>query len=108
MRLQVERSGGFAGRTVSWRLDTDGLDPDGRAELQELLAQAPAWSTDASEGGSAGTASGPVPPARPGADRFSYRLVAEGSDDAPLEVRFGEPLPPPAQRLLDLVRDAPA
>jgi hypothetical protein len=89
VRLELERSGGFAGRTVRWSMDTDGLDPDGRAEVQELLAQAPGWS-----GGD-------------GVDRFSYRLVADRQDDEPLEVSFGDPLPPPAQRLLALVRASP-
>lgn len=88
MRLEVERSGGFTGRTVRWALDVDGLDQDGQAEVHELLAQAPAWP-----GGS-------------GADRFSYRLTTADVDAEPLDVRFGEPLPEPAQRLLSVVRSA--
>jgi len=86
MKLEVERTGGFVGRTVRWTLDVDGLDPDGQAEVSDLLTQAPDW------------------PAGSGADRFSYRLTAGGAGVAPLEVRFAEPLAAPAQRLLELVR----
>lgn len=100
MRVQLERSGGFAGSTTTWSVDVDALDPDGRAELQSLLAEAGRW---------------PTAPAR-GADRFSYRLVthpgvgveagADGDGPAGSEVRFAEPLAPQAQRLVSLVRSA--
>ncbi len=84
--LRVERSGGFAGRTLRWSLDVDALDDDGRAEVHDLLAQAPGWS------------------AGQGADRFSYRVLADPPGAEPLDVRVGEPLPAPARRLVDLVR----
>lgn len=91
--MQLERSGGFAGRTTTWSVDVDALDPDGRAELQSLVAGADDW---------AGL------PAH-GADRFSYRLLTSDEGTAPgagADVRFGEPLSPQAQRLLSLVRSA--
>ncbi len=90
MRLEVERTGGFAGRTLRWSLDVDELDADSRAEVHDLLAQAPEWGSGA------------------GADRFSYRLVADVAGPEQVEVRFGEPLPEPAQRLLTLVRSGRA
>ncbi len=99
MRVQLERSGGFTGRTTTWSVDVDALDPGGRAELQSLVAEAGQW------------AAAPAP----GADRFSYRLTtAVGVDGAPepglagggSEVRFAEPLDPRAQRLVSLVRAA--
>lgn len=94
MQLDVERSGGFAGRTVRWSLDVDALEPERRAEVHELLEQAPAW----------GGSSGP--------DRFSYRVSVAGAGAepglvAPLDVRFAEPLAEPARRLLAVVREGP-
>lgn len=89
MRVEVERSGGFAGRTVRWSLDVDALDPAGRAEVDGLLAQAAGWA-------------GPG-----GADRFCYRLSADPPGAPPLQVRFGEPLAAAARRLLEVVRAAP-
>ncbi len=104
MRVQVERSGGFAGRTVRWAVDTDDLPPAAGEELRALVAAAPAWA-----GGSAGGGGGPAAGAAAGAaDRFGYRLRAtdHGSDGAgELDLRFTEPASPEAQRLLELVRD---
>ncbi len=88
MRLEVERTGGFAGRTVRWALDVDDLDPDVQAEVHQLLTEAPGW------------------PASSGADRFSYRLTTTSAGADALDMRFGEPLPEPARRLLSVVRSA--
>ncbi len=93
MRVQLERSGGLAGQTRTWSVDVDALDPDGRAELRSLVAQAGQWA---------------AVPAH-GADRFCYRLVTEdpgAAAGAGSEVRFAEPLVPQAQRLVSLVRSA--
>lgn len=90
MRLDLERHGGFAARTVRWSLDVDALDGPEQAEVEDLLAQAPDW------------------PEGSGADRFSYRLVAEAPGREPFEARFAEPLPEPAQRLLSVIRDRSA
>ena len=97
MRLDVERTGGFAGRTVRWSVDLDALDPDRRAEVHDLLAQADGWASSA------------------GPDRFSYRVVTSPAPDQPapeqpatarfgLDVRFADPLPEAARRLVELVR----
>lgn len=91
MRVEVVRSGGFAGRTVHWEVDTADLPEPARAELHDLLAGASSWA-----GGT-----------EAGADRFGYRLHATG-DDQDLDLRFGEAAPPEARRLLDLVRGAAA
>jgi len=131
VRVQVERSGGFAGRTVCWAVDTDDLPPAAGEELRALVAAAPAWAGGSAGGaGPAGgavadgsAAGGPVAGAAAGgpaaggpaagaaagaADRFGYRLRAtdHGSDGAgELDLRFTEPASPEAQRLLELVRD---
>ncbi len=114
MRVQVERSGGFAGRTVRWAVDTDDLPPAAGEELRALVAAAPAWA-GGSAGGGGGAAGGAAAggpaaggPAAGAADRFGYRLRAtdHGSDGAgELDLRFTEPASPEAQRLLELVRD---
>ena len=83
----MERTGGFAGRTVRWSLDLDVLDPEQLAEVHDLLAQATGWA------GSAGP------------DRFTYRISAAPAAGRPgLDVRVDEPLPDTARRLVDLVR----
>ncbi|MDQ6874430.1 MAG: hypothetical protein M3042_05110 [Actinomycetota bacterium] len=87
MRLELSRTGGFAGRTVRWTLDTDELAADEAARIDALVAGARSW------GG---------PPAE-GADRFHYLLRISGTED-PIEVDFGEPGPPAAQPLLDRLR----
>lgn len=90
MRLELLRTGGFAGRAVRWTLDTDELAADEAARIGALAAQARSWSG---------------PPAE-GADRFHYVLRIAGNDD-PIEVDFGEPGPSAAQPLLERLRATP-
>lgn len=91
MRLELQRGGGVVGRTVRWSLDVDTLEPDRRAEVEQLLDQV----------------RGEPGPSAAGADRFGYRLTADPPGADPVDVRLAEPLAEPAQRLLDLLRDAP-
>ena len=85
MRVEVVRSGGFAGRVLRWQVDLEALPADTAEELRALLDEAPQWGEQA--------AGGP--------DGFRWRVLS----DAPgLDVAFGEPGPEPAQRLVDLVR----
>lgn len=84
MRVELERSGGFVGRTVRWQLDTADLPPGEAEEVQALLTGAESWTG---------------PPA-PGADRFLYRLKVLDAE-RPIDVSFGEPGPAAAQPLLD-------
>jgi hypothetical protein len=90
VRLELERSGGLAGRTVRWSLDTDTLPGEEAAAVASLAADAATWAR---------------PPA-PGADRFVYRLRVHGAA-APVEVSFGEPGPAAARPLLDRLRQGP-
>jgi hypothetical protein len=90
VRVELERSGGYAGRTVRWSLDTDTLPREEAAALADLAAQAPSWAG----------------PPSPGADRFAYRLRVLG-DGEPVEVCFGEPGPPAARALIDRLRHRP-
>ena len=91
MRVELQRSGGFAGRTTTWSVDSDVLDDDGRHELQSLVASAGQWAA----------------PPEQGADRFTYRLVTEEPGvEAAQAVSFAEPLAPEAQRLVSLLRSA--
>lgn len=88
MRVEVVRSGGFAGRVLRWAVDLDQLPVETAAELRTLLDEAPGWSG---------------PPARAVADGFRWRVVSD--EPLPgLDLAFGEPAPEPAQRLVDLVR----
>ena len=85
MRVEVVRSGGFAGRVLRWEVDLDALPADTADEVRALLDEAPQWGEQG-----------------PGvADGFRWRVL---SDTPGLDVAFGEPGPEPAQRLVDLVR----
>ncbi len=84
MRVELERTGGFTGRTLRWELDTADLAPAEVAELSAMLDGAQSWAG---------------PPA-PGADRFHYRLRVRGGE-RPVDVSFGEPGPAAARPLLE-------
>lgn len=84
MRVEVVRSGGFAGRVLRWEVDLDALPADTADEVRALLDEAPQWGEHAG-----------VP------DGFRWRVMSDGPG---LDVAFGEPGPEPAQRLVDLVR----
>jgi hypothetical protein len=87
VRLELERSGGLAGRTVRWSLDTTTLPGEEATAVADLAAHAATWGR---------------PPA-PGADRFHYRLrVLDAAP--PVDVSFGEPGPAEARALLDRLR----
>jgi len=102
LRVRVERSGGFAGISRVWSLDTDDLDPDAVARLHTLVDDLHA----------AGLPAGTPEPGSPGAppdvpDAFSYRVtVRRGQRRWQVVVRqdqAGEPL----LALIEHVRGAP-
>jgi hypothetical protein len=87
MRVEVVRSGGFAGRVLHWAVDLEDLPADTASELRGLLAEAPHWA------GHDGHRAGPP-------DGFRWRVVT----DDHVDLAFAEPAPEPAQRLVELVR----
>ena len=89
MRLELRRSGGFAGITRSASVDTADLPSEEADELAGLLERSGVLHSAA--GG----------PARaPGApDRFRYRLVVERREER-VEVAFGEEAMGPELRAL--------
>ncbi len=92
VRVEVVRSGGFAGRVLRWSVVVEEL-PDGVAsEVRSLLDQAPTWPA-------------PAPAAPSDGFRWQVRTDAPGLDAPRLDVALPEPPPEPAQRLLDLVRE---
>ncbi|MDQ3570656.1 MAG: hypothetical protein M3396_08570 [Actinomycetota bacterium] len=98
LRVEVARSGGFAGITVRSSVDTGDLPP-AEAEKVEALVDEVDWS------------SLPRPGARPGAaDRFQYHLSVSGREKQ-VDVMVGEQEVTPAlRRLVDEVlarRSAP-
>jgi hypothetical protein len=99
IRVEVERSGGFAGIVTRRSADTADLPPDAAAELRGLVAgldlagleQRPAGATGAS-----------APPAG-GADRFQYDVtVDDGQHVHRFTVQDGS-VPPELQPLLGAV-----
>lgn len=94
MRVEVERTGGFAGRVVRWSVDVADLPPPAGEEVVALLASARSWGDGAD------------PEPGTGADRFRWRLLTSGFPED-VDLVFGEPAPEPARRLVDLVREAP-
>jgi hypothetical protein len=102
-RLELVRSGGFAGLSLRAAVDTSAVD--------EPEAQ---WYDDALAGVdvSALAGSGSGPPSGPGADRFVYRLAVERDGDRH-ELTFGEqavpePLRPVVERLVARARGGPS
>jgi hypothetical protein len=89
VRVEVSRSGGFAGVTRTASVDTDSLDTAQAAELRRLVGASRAAS---------------VPPARrpsaDGADRFQYEITVEHGGQTDRAV-CGEPdLTPEEQELV--------
>ena len=89
MRLQLERTGGFAGTVVRGTVDTRDLPPAEAAEYERLVTAADLPAL----------AAAPPVPAR-GADRFSYLLTV--TDGEPTSVRLPDgAIPPAVQPLVD-------
>jgi hypothetical protein len=91
VRVVLERSGGFAGRTVRRGLDTDDLPSAEADRLRALVAALPAAPGRAD-------ATGP--------DRFAYAVEV---DDGARRGRhhFAEPVPAEAKDLIQLLSRAP-
>ena len=109
LRVEVERSGGFAGLTRSWALDSADLTPDDAARLHALVsAAAPAANTSPPPhptdptGSPAGSG-----PGRPDAFQFDVRVVL-GAEHWATTAREDQ-LGPALRALVDHVRTiAPA
>jgi hypothetical protein len=69
VRIHFERSGGVGGLTLTTSLDTAALSPEQAHQLRELLARADFFQLPATLQGAA-----------PGADRFVYKVSAEGPE----------------------------
>lgn len=91
VRIEVARSGGFAGITLRSSIDTSELPPDEGRAVEDLVERAD-------------LASLPGPVARPGpVDRFQYDLVVTRGDER-RHVSVGErDLTPPLRQLVDEV-----
>lgn len=72
IRIELERSGGFAGRTTRTAVDTDSLPADQAAQLQHLVAGLDPATL-------ATLAARPTAPPR-GNDRFQYELTIRLGD----------------------------
>jgi hypothetical protein len=95
VRIDVVRSGGFAGRTTRASVDTASLDPERAAAIQEALARADL--AELAERSSPGRAR----PGR-GADRFQYDVtVRDGVRRYRLTLRE-DALTPELKRLVSL------
>ncbi|MDT3438312.1 MULTISPECIES: protealysin inhibitor emfourin [unclassified Pseudofrankia] len=91
VRVVLERSGGFAGRTIRRGLDTDDLPAAEADRLRALVAALPA-------------ASGPV--GATGPDRFTYAVEVDAGGRRGLH-HFAEPVPAEARDLVQLLSRAP-
>ncbi|MBL7497424.1 hypothetical protein I6A84_33775 [Frankia sp. CNm7] len=95
VRVVLERSGGFAGRTIRRGLDTDDL-PDAEAEaLRALVGALPAAPAHAA---------GPAKAAGP--DRFTYAVAVDAAGHQGVH-HFADPLPEAAKSLIQLLSKAP-
>ena len=66
MRIQFERTGGFAGMTVRGDIDTDSLPAEEAQALRKMIEAADVYSLPAK-----------LASPTPGADRFQYTLTIE-------------------------------
>ncbi len=69
MRIEFERSGGFAGMRLSGRVDTSELTAEQARSLAEAVDAARFWDLP-----------GEIPGDRRGADRFQYVVTVEAAD----------------------------
>jgi len=71
MKIELQRSGGFAGRTNRLELDTSLLPPGQEKELRDLVQASGFFDLPAE-----------LPARAPGADRFHYRLTVRSKGEA--------------------------
>jgi hypothetical protein len=99
-RIELVRSGGFAGLSLRTAADTSGSDPDGQWYAEELAGlDLPALAE--------------LPVGEPQPDRYHYALSVAADDGTTHRLEFAEPsLPEPLRPLVDrlvarAVRDRP-
>ncbi len=91
VRVEVNRSGGFAGITRTASLDTESLDAAKAAELRRLVGVSRAASSPAAAG---------EPAARRGADRFQFEITVEHDGQTETVARAEPDLTPVEQQLV--------
>jgi 3-hydroxyisobutyrate dehydrogenase-like beta-hydroxyacid dehydrogenase len=100
MRVDFERTGGFAGMRTTATIDTETLPPDEARALNELVDAAGFFNLPA-------TISSPSP----GADRFQYKItIVAGGRQHTVETSDAavpETLSPLLRKLMVLARSAP-
>ena len=69
MRIEFERSGGFAGMRLSGSVDTSELPAEQARSLEEAVGAAQFWDLP-----------GEIPGDRQGADRFQYIVTVKDAD----------------------------
>ena len=84
MRIEFERSGGFAGMRLSGRVETSELPAEQACSLEEAVDAAQFWALP-----------GEIPGHQRGADRFQYVVTVE-TEDQRHTVRVGESAMPEA------------
>ncbi|HEX6305061.1 MAG TPA: protealysin inhibitor emfourin [Anaerolineales bacterium] len=88
MRIQFERSGGFAGLLVQTTVDTDSRPPPEADKLVNLVEEANFFDLPAQ-----------ITSPSPGADQFQYKVTVEEGDQRHT-VEISEPAAPDALRPL--------
>ncbi|MBL7490617.1 hypothetical protein I6A60_30015 [Frankia sp. AgB1.9] len=94
VRVVLERSGGFAGRTIRRGLDTAALPAGDADALRALVAGLPATAPTAR------------PAAATGPDRFTYAVEVDAGNRHDVH-HFAEPVPEAAKPLIQLLSAAP-
>jgi len=100
MKVNFERSGGFAGLRLSATVDTEKLSPEEAQELEEMVRAARFFDLPAK-----------ISSESPGADRFRYKLTVEAEGRRHTvelgEAAASEQLRTLLRRLTALARSAP-
>ena len=96
MQIHFERSGGFAGITLTRTVSTDNLSAEQRRELMALIEGARFFDLPAV-----------IRSSEPGADRFQYRISIQG-DEKKHEIEVDEAaMPPQLKPLVAWLQSAP-
>jgi hypothetical protein len=99
MRIEFERTGGFAGMKLRATIQAEALPPEQAQELASLMAAADFFNLP-----------GAITAPRPGADQFIYRVTVEDAGRRHTvqtsDIAAPETLRPLLQRLVTLARTA--
>ncbi len=92
LRIEYERTGGFAGLKLSIRFDLDDLPKEQEEQLRDLLDALDFFDLPAQ-----------ILPARPGIDQFTHKIEVEGKKGKHTVLTTDSAAPEKLRELIDLL-----